>query len=291
MIEKSRLLRSLIKYRRIIPSMREYSSGPATADNNEKTTHFGYKTVKESEKAKEVYTVFEKVANSYDLMNDSMSLGVHRVWKDIFVHRLGPPHGSKLLDSAGGTGDITFRYLKYLKTTPNPENLKSSVTVCDINENMLEVGKKRAEKLDWTKQSNVDINWKQCDAESLPFDNDSFTAYTIAFGIRNVTHIDKVLSEAYRVLTPGGRFMCLEFSHVNNAALRWLYDQYSFQVIPVMGALIAGEWQPYQYLVESIRKFPKQEEFKDMIEEAGFRNVTYENFAGGITAIHSGFKL
>lgn len=194
-----------------------------------------------------MYTVFERVANSYDRMNDAMSLGIHRIWKDIFIQRLGPTHGSKLLDSAGGTGDITFGYLNYLNNTRNHRGLKSSVTVCDINKNMLEVGKIRAEKQSWTSQDNVEINWKECDAENLSFENDSFTAYTIAFGIRNVTRVDKVnfhyipakcllyrkrrkqlrryyfqvLSEAYRVLTPGGRFMCLEFSRVDNDALRW----------------------------------------------------------------------
>ncbi|KAG6795492.1 2-methoxy-6-polyprenyl-1,4-benzoquinol methylase, mitochondrial [Apis mellifera caucasica] len=270
---------------------KKHFSDTTETNNNEKVTHFGFKTIKESDKVKEVYTVFEKVANSYDQMNDAMSFGIHRIWKDIFIQRLGPTHGSKLLDSAGGTGDITFRYLNYLKNTLNHQDLKSSVTVCDINENMLKVGKDRIKKLGWINQNNVDIDWQQSDAENLPFKNDSYTAYTIAFGIRNVTHIDKVLSEAYRVLIPGGRFMCLEFSHVDNNFLKWVYDQYSFQIIPVLGTLIAGEWQPYQYLVESIRKFPKQEDFKEMIEEAGFRNVTYENLTCGIVAIHSGFKL
>lgn len=139
-----------------------------------------------------MYTVFEKVAKSYDQMNDAMSFGIHRIWKDIFIQRLGPTHGSKLLDSAGGTGDITFRCLQYLKDTPNPQGLKSSITVCDINENMLEVGKVRSQKQGWANQQDVEINWKQCDAENLSFDSDSFTAYTIAFGVRNVTHIDKV---------------------------------------------------------------------------------------------------
>ncbi|CAK9813952.1 2-methoxy-6-polyprenyl-1,4-benzoquinol methylase, mitochondrial [Anthophora quadrimaculata] len=291
MIERGRFLLNLTRNKKVTSLFERYFSEAAAANNNEKTTHFGYKTIKESDKVKEVYTVFEKVANSYDQMNDAMSFGIHRIWKDIFIQRLGPTHGSKLIDSAGGTGDITFRYLNYLKNTLNHQGLKSYVTVCDINENMLEVGKIRAQKLGWVGQDNVDIDWKQCDAEKLIFENDSYTAYTIAFGIRNVTHIDKVLSEAYRVLTPGGRFMCLEFSHVDNNVLKWFYDQYSFQIIPALGTLIAGEWQPYQYLVESIRKFPKQEDFKEMIEEAGFRNVTYENLTCGIVAIHSGFKL
>ncbi|XP_029042808.1 2-methoxy-6-polyprenyl-1,4-benzoquinol methylase, mitochondrial [Osmia bicornis bicornis] len=291
MIIRRRFLSNLMRNRKTIFLFEKYFSEATTVNDNEKTTHFGFKTVKEADKMKEVYTVFEKVADSYDQMNDAMSLGIHRIWKDIFIQKLGPTHGSKLLDSAGGTGDITFRYLNYLKNSPNPQNLKSSVTVCDINENMLKVGKVRAEKQGWIGQDNIEIDWKQCDAEKLPFNSDVYTAYTIAFGIRNVTHIDKVLSEAYRVLTPGGRFMCLEFSHVNNNLLRWIYDQYSFQIIPVLGTLIAGEWQAYQYLVESIRKFPKQEDFKEMIEEAGFRNVTYQNLTSGVVAIHSGFKL
>ncbi|XP_032674821.1 2-methoxy-6-polyprenyl-1,4-benzoquinol methylase, mitochondrial [Odontomachus brunneus] len=260
-------------------------------EDDEKTTHFGFQTIKEAEKAKEVHTVFQNVANSYDIMNDMMSMGIHRIWKDIFVQELGPTHGTHLLDSAGGTGDITFRYINFLKNTPNPHNIPSHVTVCDINQNMLNVGQKRANELGLSQDSNCSITWKQEDAENLSFPEDSFTAYTIAFGIRNVTYIDKVLSEAYRVLQPGGRFLCLEFSHVNNEALQWLYDQYSFQIIPVMGHLFAGQWKAYQYLVESIRKFPKQEDLKDLIEEAGFRNVTYTNLTCGIVAIHSGFKL
>ncbi|KAG7208324.1 hypothetical protein KM043_014560 [Ampulex compressa] len=267
----------------------ERYSTTAESQKEEKTTHFGFRTIPESEKVKKVYTVFETVANHYDMMNDAMSVGIHRIWKDIFIQRLGPTHGCKLLDAAGGTGDITFRYLDYLKSTPNPNSIHSHVTLSDINQNMLDVCKSRYKKRD--SGDNVDIVWKQCDAESLPFQNDSYTAYTIAFGIRNITHIDKVLTEAYRVLQPGGRFLCLEFSHVDNDALRWVYDQYSFNIIPVLGTLIAGEWQSYQYLVESIRKFPRQEEFKEMIEAAGFRQVTYENLTCGIVAIHSGFKL
>ncbi|XP_020281242.1 2-methoxy-6-polyprenyl-1,4-benzoquinol methylase, mitochondrial isoform X2 [Pseudomyrmex gracilis] len=263
----------------------------ASPEDDEKSTHFGYQSVKESEKGKKVYDVFENVAKSYDTMNDAMSLGIHRIWKDIFVQELGPTHGTSLLDSAGGTGDITFRYMNFLRKTPNPHNIRSHVTVCDINQNMLDVGKERANKLGLSRQSNCSITWKLEDAENLSFPEDSFTAYTIAYGIRNVTHIDKALSEAYRVLKPGGRFLCLEFSHITNESLKWLYDQYSFQIIPVMGHLITGQWNAYQYLVESIRRFPKQEEFKDMIETAGFRNVTYTNLTFGIVAIHSGFKL
>ncbi|KAH8420204.1 hypothetical protein KR009_007155 [Drosophila setifemur] len=260
---------------------------------SEQTTHFGFQTVRESEKEQKVHEVFEQVANSYDMMNDAMSLGIHRVWKDMFVERLGPTHGMKLLDMAGGTGDITFRYLKYLANQPNPQNRVSHVTVSDINQHMLDVGEERARRLGLTTERlpNTSIAWQCADAEKLPFQDESFNAYTIAFGIRNCTHVDKVLSEAYRVLQPGGRFMCLEFSHLTNETMQWLYDQYSFQVIPPMGQLLAGQWQAYQYLVESIRRFPKQDHFKAMIETAGFEMVSYENLTLGIVSIHSGFKL
>lgn len=183
-------------------------------------------------------------------------------------------------------GDIAFRFLKYLESTNSKAGC--NVTVCDINSHMLNVGKRRGEALNFT--SDV-IKWVEGDAENLPFKNDTFNAYTIAFGIRNCTHIDKVLQEAYRVLQPGGRFMCLEFSHIPNNTAQWLYDQYSFQLIPVFGQIFAGEWKSYQYLVESIRQFPNQADFKNMIEEAGFRNTFYENLTLGIVAIHSGFKL
>ncbi|XP_077264695.1 ubiquinone biosynthesis protein COQ3, mitochondrial [Temnothorax americanus] len=271
---------------------RGYSKEARTpSEDDDRSTHFGFQTVKESEKGKEVYNVFENVANSYDLMNDTMSLGIHRVWKDMFMQELGPTHGTRLLDSAGGTGDITFRYINFLRNTPNPRNVRSHVTVCDINQHMLDVGKKRASRLGLSRDGNCDITWSEEDAEKLSFPDDSFSAYTIGFGVRNVTRIDKVLSEAYRVLQPGGRFLCLEFSHIENKPLQWLYDQYSFQIIPVMGQLIVGQWKPYRYLVESIRRFPKQEDFKNMIEFAGFRNVTYQNLTFGMVAIHSGFKL
>ncbi|KAL6267589.1 hypothetical protein P5V15_000663 [Pogonomyrmex californicus] len=288
-VKESRRLNRCLK---AVVVKRDYSKTADTyPENEERFTHFGFQAIKESEKVKEVHTIFENVANSYDLMNDAMSIGIHRIWKDIFIQELGPTHGTQLLDCAGGTGDITFRYINFLRNTANPQNICSHVTVCDINEHMLEVGKKRASRLCLSQDSNCSITWKQEDAEKLSFQDDSFTAYTIAFGIRNVTHIDKVLSEAYRVLQPGGRFLCLEFSHVNNKSLQWLYDQYSFQIIPVMGQLIAGQWKAYQYLVESIRRFPNQENFKEMIESAGFRNVTYKNLTFGIVAIHSGFKL
>ncbi|XP_034828229.1 2-methoxy-6-polyprenyl-1,4-benzoquinol methylase, mitochondrial [Maniola hyperantus] len=271
---------------------KHYSAQAEPAEEEKRKTHFGFETVNEDEKTKKVHEVFETVASKYDLMNDVMSFGVHRLWKDILMLRLAPTPGTKLLDMAGGTGDITFRYLNYLRNQGLPATDKrSSVTVCDINQHMLDVGKARAEKQGYTKDTSVDIDWLCADAENLPLPDDSYSAYTIAFGIRNCTRVDKVIEEAYRVLQPGGRFLCLEFSQLPNTTMQWVYDQYSFQMIPVLGQLIAGQWKPYQYLVESIRQFPHQEKFKSMIEEAGFRQVTYENLTFGVCAIHSGFKI
>lgn len=186
-----------------------------------------------------------------------MSFGIHRLWKDMFIQYLCPSPKTKLIDVAGGTGDIAFRFCEFMRhhEMQGKDISESSVTVCDINPAMLKVGEERANQLNikpWM------IEFKEGDAEKLPFADESFHAYTIAFGIRNVTHIDQALKEAYRVLMPGGRFMCLEFSHVTNETLQWIYDKYSFQVIPVIGQLVAGQWAPYQYLVESIRQFPKQ---------------------------------
>ncbi|XP_063223448.1 2-methoxy-6-polyprenyl-1,4-benzoquinol methylase, mitochondrial isoform X2 [Bacillus rossius redtenbacheri] len=261
---------------------RKYSLHKANAYR----THFGFEIVDEDVKSEKVYNVFEKVANSYDAMNDAMSFGIHRLWKDIFMQKLAPTRNTQLLDVAGGTGDIAFRFLRHVgQAESEDEASRASVTVCDINEAMLEVGRARA------RQRGMCIEWVQGDAEQLPLPDASYDAYSIAFGIRNVTHIDRAVQEAYRVLKPGGRFLCLEFSHVSNPALQWVYDQYSFQVIPVLGQLIAGQWKPYQYLVESIRQFPNQEDFKEIIESAGFRSVTYENLTFGVVAIHSGFKI
>ncbi|XP_019394763.1 PREDICTED: 2-methoxy-6-polyprenyl-1,4-benzoquinol methylase, mitochondrial [Crocodylus porosus] len=277
-------------------------------------THLGFQTVPEAEKEQRVYQVFESVAKKYDIMNDSMSFGIHRLWKDILLHQMNPYPGTQLLDVAGGTGDIAFRFINYvrsqreyrlrqkLKSHQNlswqeisksyqEEALKplggSQVVICDINKEMVKVGKQKAQLLGYTEG----LSWVVGNAEELPFDDDKFDIYTIAFGIRNVTHIDQALQEAYRVLQPGGRFLCLEFSQVNNPLISRLYDLYSFQVIPVLGEIIAGDWKSYQYLVESIRQFPAQEEFKAMIEDAGFLKVEYRNLTAGIVAIHSGFKL
>jgi len=242
-------------------------------------THFGYKEVEKAEKAKLVGRVFSNVASKYDIMNDAMSLGIHRLWKDRFISQLNPRKGSKLLDVAGGTGDIAFRFLR--------SAADAAVTVCDINPEMLLEGKKRA--LD--KNILKNIEWVCGDAEKLPMPSSSFDYYTIAFGIRYVTNIENALLEAYRVLKPGGRFMCLEFSHVDNPFLGKIYDAFSFQLIPKIGKIVAGDEASYRYLVESIRKFPRQGEFSAMIRGAGFENVKYTDLSGGIVAIHSGWKV
>eukprot|EP00088_Acartia_fossae_P011460 TRINITY_DN1582_c0_g1_i11.p1 TRINITY_DN1582_c0_g1~~TRINITY_DN1582_c0_g1_i11.p1 ORF type:complete len:297 (+),score=16.36 TRINITY_DN1582_c0_g1_i11:31-921(+) len=259
----------------------------ASTYSDDKTTHFGFKNVGEKEKKEAVLSVFHSVADSYDLMNDAMSLGIHRVWKDAFMKKLDPGPNTKLLDVAGGTGDISFRFLDYVGKEAVNKDDGASVTVFDINASMLKVGEARASELGHTKG----ISFVQGDAQELPFEDNTFDCYTIAFGIRNVVKIDEALKEAHRVLKPGGRFMCLEFSKVKPQELESLYDLYSFQVIPPMGKILAGDWDSYQYLVESIRKFPDQDTFAEMIREAGFSFVTYEDYTFGVAAVHSGFKL
>jgi ubiquinone/menaquinone biosynthesis methyltransferase len=240
-------------------------------------THFGFETIDASTKAQRVGEVFSSVARRYDLMNDVMSAGIHHVWKNRMLDILAPTLGHHLLDVAGGTGDITFRYKK--KTG-------GLVTVCDLNQAMLTEGKRRSVDMNMWQG----IEWVCGNAESLPFPDQSFDYYTIAFGIRNVTHIDKALAEAYRVLKPGGKFVCLEFSKVTNPVLAKVYDLYSFKIIPHLGKLLANDSASYQYLVESIRQFPPQEKFAEMIRKAGFSQVQYENLTGGIVAIHSGWR-
>jgi demethylmenaquinone methyltransferase / 2-methoxy-6-polyprenyl-1,4-benzoquinol methylase len=247
---------------------------------DERTTHFGYETVREGEKGARVEGVFRSVATRYDLMNDAMSLGVHRLWKDAMLDWLAPWPGMRLLDVAGGTGDIAFRFLRRLKG-------QGHATVLDLTEDMLEAGRKRAEATSFTSA----LDWVVGDAMALPFADASFDAYTISFGIRNVTRIEDALAEAFRVLRPGGRLLVLEFSRVPEPSLRWLYDRYSFNVIPAMGQAIAGDRPSYQYLVESIRRFPDQEAFAAMIEAAGFGQVRFRNLSMGIAALHSGWKL
>jgi len=255
--------------------------------SDERTTHFGYKDVGEKQKKEAVLEVFHNVADSYDLMNDAMSLGIHRVWKDYFMKKLDPGPTTKLLDVAGGTGDISFRFLDHVGKAALSREDGANVTVFDINASMLKVGEARAEKLGHIQG----ISFIEGDAQDLPFEDNTFDCYTIAFGIRNVVKIDLALKEAHRVLRPGGRFMCLEFSKVKPQELESLYDLYSFQVIPPMGKILAGDWDSYQYLVESIRKFPDQETFAGMIREAGFSFVKHEDLTLGVAAIHSGFKL
>ncbi|KAA3471600.1 2-methoxy-6-polyprenyl-1,4-benzoquinol methylase, mitochondrial isoform X2 [Gossypium australe] len=305
----------------------------------------GFKEVREDEKSQMVGKVFSNVASNYDLMNDFMSGGLHRLWKDrldfvcIFVliisflssrcflyftcsaqfirlvSKLSPFPGMKHLDVAGGTGrlsllnevyvknaecagDVAFRILESVNSIkrralqdPLNDDLQEEtrIHVCDINPNMLDVGKNRA--LEKGLGEDKSLVWVQGDAEALSFEDNSMDGYTIAFGIRNVTHIEKVLSEAYRVLKRGGRFLCLELSHVDIPVFKELYDFYSFSVIPRLGEIVAGDRESYQYLVESIRRFPPQEKFALMIADAGFQKVEYENLVGGVVAIHSGLKI
>ncbi|MBC6436933.1 MAG: bifunctional demethylmenaquinone methyltransferase/2-methoxy-6-polyprenyl-1,4-benzoquinol methylase UbiE [Rhodobacteraceae bacterium] len=248
-------------------------------DNDDRTTDFGYQTVDEREKAELVYGVFSNVASRYDVMNDVMSMGIHRVWKDAMMDWLAPRKGQRLLDAAGGTGDIAFRFLK---RAPG-----ASATILDRTEPMLIKGQKRAEATALAEK----LDWVAGDAMALPFGDNAFDVYTISFGIRNVTRISDVLAEARRVLKPGGRLMVLEFSQLTNEWLRNLYDLYSFNIIPRMGQVIARDRDSYQYLIESIRKFPDQERFAGIIRSAGFEQVRYRNLSMGIAALHSGWML
>ena len=248
-----------------------------TTDDDGKT-HFGYRSVAVEEKAQLVREVFDSVASRYDLMNDLMSAGIHRLWKSAFLDWLRPRPDMTLLDVGGGTGDIAFGFRK---------RGGGKAVVCDINREMLAVGRDRG----------IDRNvigglaWICGDAMSLPVADRSVDAYTIAFCLRNVTHIDKAISEAYRVLKPGGRFMCLEFSHVVLPGLKQAYDAYSFKVLPLIGGMVTGNRDAYQYLVESIRRFPPQAELAAMVADAGFAQVAVRNLSGGIAAINSGWRL
>jgi demethylmenaquinone methyltransferase/2-methoxy-6-polyprenyl-1,4-benzoquinol methylase len=248
-------------------------------DETTGTTHFGFETVPESEKAGRVQGVFTSVASRYDMMNDVMSAGVHRLWKDAMMDWLAPRRGQHLLDVAGGTGDIAFRFLKRAG--------EGHATVLDLTAPMLEEGRKRAE----ASRKEQMLDWVVGDAMSLPFPDASFDVYTISFGIRNVTRPQKALDEAFRVLRPGGRLMVLEFSQLPNPLMQRLYDLYSFNVIPQMGQVIAGDRASYQYLVESIRKFPDQDTFLGMVRAAGFENARYRNLSMGIACLHSGWKI
>jgi demethylmenaquinone methyltransferase/2-methoxy-6-polyprenyl-1,4-benzoquinol methylase len=249
----------------------------------ESTTSFGFRAVPETERQGLVNQVFAAVAGRYDLMNDLMSGGLHRLWKRDLITMLNAPRGEtpfRLLDVAGGTGDIALRYAR-------DSGPKATAVICDISPEMLEVGRNRISAAGLQNR----IACVEGNAEALPFESGSFDAYTIAFGIRNVTHIDKALAEAYRVLKPGGRFLCLEFSECQVPLLDRLYDFHSFEVIPRLGKLTAGAAEPYRYLVESIRRFPKQEAFAGLVRGAGFGRVSYRNLTGGIAAIHAGWKI
>jgi len=325
---------------------------------------FGFKAVKEEERQGKVNEVFDNVAEKYDIMNDVMSVGIHRVWKDWFVARLNPKPGSNILDGAGGTGDIAFRMLDYVHlgcyqtashmagadhiaantTIPigkplftigqglnhfglleparsvvsnipifgesfqnhSTADTSLTVTIADINKNMLSVGERRAVKSDRKfvrfhedeevepvfLRNQQELYFKEMNLEEIDQqeEENSFDYFTIAFGIRNCTNIDKVLEQGYKCLKPGGKLQILEFSHVSLSPLDQIYNEYSFKFIPVFGEIITGDYDSYKYLVESIRKFPKQEEFLGMIEQAGFERCEYENLSGGICAIHSGYK-
>ena len=245
----------------------------------DKETHFGFETINENEKAGRVQGVFNSVASKYDVMNDVMSLGVHRIWKDMMMDWLAPQAGQKLLDVAGGTGDIAFRFLE--------RSVFGHATVLDLTSSMLAEGRSRAE----AQQMINEIDWVVGDAMNLPFEDNVFDVYTISFGIRNVTRPQEALKEAYRVLKPGGRIMVLEFSQIPVPLGQWFYDRYSFNLIPKMGELIANDRSSYQYLVESIRKFPDQETFLGMVEATGFENAKYRNLSLGIACLHSGWKI
>ncbi|KAL0960627.1 hypothetical protein HGRIS_005658 [Hohenbuehelia grisea] len=276
------------------------STQPNQNQGNERTASFGFRTVPEDAKETLVKDVFDSVASKYDLMNDATSFGVHRLWKDEFVDRLKPGRKGALrcIDVAGGTGDIALRILDYARE--NYADRETSVEVVDINGQMLKEGYTRFKKTMY--HNTPQVSFHEANAQALPaekFLDNTYDVYTIAFGIRNCTSIPSVLKEAYRVLKPGGTFACLEFSKVENPILSTLYDQYSFSIIPLMGTVLTGDRESYQYLVESIRRFPPQPEFAQMIRDAGFatgRDVegpggSWTDLWGGIAAIHTGVKV
>ena len=260
------------------PTSRQPASASEAADALARS--FGFDEVEPDDKAGLVRDVFRRVASRYDLMNDLMSGGVHRLWKEALLDWLAPRRGMHLLDVAGGTGDIAMRFLSRIDGD-------GRVTLADINDAMLAVGRDRALDAGWLGE----IDWLAADAMALPFPDGSFDAVTIAFGIRNVTRIDQALREARRVLRPGGRFLCLEFSKVVLPVLGQLYDAYSFNVVPLLGRYVAKDEASYRYLVESIRRFPDQAAFGALMRDAGLEQVRYRNLSGGVAAIHSGWRL
>ena len=246
------------------------------------TAQFGAKRVPLAAKQALVNDVFHSVARRYDLMNDLMSFGLHRAWKNALVTAVDPPRAApfSVLDIAGGTGDVAFRLIK-------AGGAQTRVTVCDINPDMLEVGRERAAIYG----GDTLVTFAEANAEALPFADASFDAATIAFGIRNVPRIERALAETFRVLKIGGKFVCLEFSSVDVPALDRLYDFYSFNVIPALGQIVAGDAESYRYLVESIRRFPKPQVFAAMLRAAGFARVSFQAMSGGIVTLHSGWRL
>lgn len=260
--------------------VRRMSENLKNRDSADVSASFGFAAIDEGSRQGLVNQVFAKVARRYDVMNDLMSGGLHRLWKAELLTALNPPKSAMafdLIDVAGGTGDIAFRFLEQA-------GAGGAAVICDISAEMLEAGRARA-------TGQEPLSFVQGNAEALPFPSASFDAYTIAFGIRNVTHIEAALAEAFRVLKPGGRFLCLEFSRVEMPLLDTIYDAYSFNAIPRLGELVAGDGESYRYLVESIRRFPDQESFMGLIQDAGFELVRYRNLTGGIAAIHSGWRL
>lgn len=248
--------------------------------NNPESQWFGEEAVTPQEKTRKVIGVFDSVASSYDVMNDLMSGGLHRLWKDHLIRKIRPRSDQAFLDVAGGTGDIAFRIRK-------KAGKGTRITLCDLNNEMLAVGRDRAIDKGWPN----DFEWVTGNAEALPLPDNSVDVYTIAFGLRNVTHIDTAFAEALRVLKPGGRFYCLEFSQVNEPFLRKIYDEYSYRIIPKIGEIVAKDRESYQYLVESIRKFPKQKDLLIRMEKAGFRRCKFQNLTFGVVAIHEGVKI
>lgn len=248
-----------------------------------KKVNFGFKQVEEGAKSGLVKGVFNSVASKYDIMNDLMSGGMHRLWKKEMLNQLKPRNGFRLLDLAAGSGDISFGFAKYAKNN----DIDVSCATSDINDQMLKVAKQRY--VDENIGGNIEFHI--VDAENIPFPDNIFDYVSIAFGIRNVTNIPKALKEIFRVLKPGGKFVCLEFSNIDNEYLRKIYEAYSFNVIPKIGGLVAGDKDSYQYLVESIKLFPKADDFRGMITTAGFARANYKKLTAGVVAIHTGFKI
>jgi demethylmenaquinone methyltransferase/2-methoxy-6-polyprenyl-1,4-benzoquinol methylase len=252
----------------------------------DKTIDFGFEDVPVDEKARRVRGVFDSVASNYDLMNDAMSLGVHRVWKDMAITKVNPQPGEILIDVAGGTGDLSRRFIGRAEQVRQRRGGRSAQAyIVDVNAEMLLAG------FDEKKDAGMDLTRVCGDGQRLPFADNFADVVTIAFGIRNVTDRDMALRDMHRILKPGGRFYCLEFATPPTEWLRKIYDMYSFNVIPRMGGMLAGDAESYQYLVESIRKFPKQQQFAGMIETAGFKRVGYQDYTGGVCALHWGWKV